>query len=135
MFRRAGRVEDLDMRNYVLKVMMNYTIAFLLLASVLCGLAAAKLMPTSLITLMDDPPAAQQATNIDYVSDPSDSRVLSAVTFTVVPAPAADAELAVRLHPNGAWYQCSIEGSTVICPTSSAPITLEEVVELRVVAT
>ncbi len=119
----------------MLKVTVNYAIAFLLVASVLCGLAAAKVMPTSLITLTDEPRTAREATNIDYVSDASDVRLLSAVTFTVLPAPAADAELAVRLHPNGLWYQCKIEGSTATCPTTSAAITLEEVVELRVVAT
>lgn len=123
------------MSNYVLRVVMNYVMAFLLLAAVLCWPAAADMVPDSLIMSSDELAAAPEVTDIDYVSDPTDARVLSTVTFRVLPAPAADAELAVRVQPDGRWYRCSLDDSSAVCPTVSERVTLREVVDVRVVVT
>lgn len=71
--------------------------------------------------------------DVDYVlgDDPS---ALDAVAFTLDPA-AAGAEIQVRLLSDaGAWYPCSTDGAAVRCDTSSPPVALAEIDELRVVA-
>lgn len=78
---------------------------------------------------------AQKATDVDYIFDSADARKLSAVEFKVFPAPGHDAEVKIRLEPEGIWHGCRSEGPKVVCPTLSTPITLEQVVELQVVAT
>lgn len=75
-----------------------------------------------------------KVTDVDYISDTADARMLSAVMLKVLPAPAKDTDVKIRLQPKGAWYDCSSEGTKVECPTVSTPIMLEEVVEIQVVA-
>jgi len=92
----------------------------LILAALTFAYAAANTVPPSSAGDGDAAISGYAVSNVHYVLNSSNPAVIDAVQFTLTGA-ATPATVRVKLvDPGGAWYSCSLSGSTWSCTINGA---------------